>query len=300
MSYVMKGMLPLLAGVAALSLPAWIAAAQSSGGNPAQGNPAQEGPAQDGVPWIAQNGPAPPLAVNPSDGSVVMRTSLGQWRDFNSQMLAKRIDDLKAAAPGPLTLPKPAVGIAPPVELWSSVELDGRMQQIDGTVRTSAGADYKLGRQAVAGVAVEHAEVRTATSIGSVPDDKVAAHLNFLATQDLSVEATTQWETQSAAAGSPKATRNSVTIAPRLGHQFSLDNGETLSPFVTLKKEMVVGGLDSNPAVGGAKASQSAGVGLTLAKPDTFSLSVTADREELDAKEPANLKSRLQLSVPLH
>lgn len=288
--HVTKTLIPAMAGVATLSFFSSYAAAQSAGGNPGQ----------DGVPWIAQSGVAPPFAVDPSDSSVKMRTSLGQWRDFNSQMQAKRIDEVKAAAQSPLTLPKPTAGPASPVEVWSAVELDGRTQQIDGTVRASAGADYKLSKKAVAGVAVEHADLKAAAGAGSAPDDKLAAHLNFLATQDLSVDTKTQWETQSAAAGAGKASRNSVTVAPRLGHRFSLDNGETLSPFVTLKKELVVGGLDASTAVGGAKPMQSAGVGVTLAKPDTYSLSVTADREELDAKEPATLKSRLQLSAPLH
>ena len=47
------------------------------------------------------------------------------------------------------------------------------------------------------------------------------------------------------------------------------------------------------------KNTLSVGTGLTLSKPQAYSLSVTTDLENVGTAEPATVKSRLQLSVPL-
>jgi hypothetical protein len=255
----------------------------------------------DDVPWIAQAGVPPPLEVKPGDSGASMKTSLGQWRDFNSQMLARRIDEAKAMKAG---LPQPkAATIAPsPFELWTTVDLQGLDQAAGNAFKTGVGADYKLTKTTVFGIAAERADTKPVATLGSQPatnaanqDDKLAAHLTVQPFSFVSIDAKTQHETGTAGTG--RIDNNSVSIAPKLKYPFAVGSGQTLEPFVTVKDELIRGTTSS--MVDGTKNAVSAGTGVTLTKPGNYSMSVTADVENMGAVEPANYKSRFQVSVPL-
>lgn len=247
----------------------------------------------DDVPWIAQAGVPPPLEVKPGDTGATMKTSLGQWRDFNQQMLAKRIDAAKAMKPT-LPQPKAPVVLPSPFELWTTVDLQGLAHATDNTVKTGVGANYKLTKTTVVGVSAEHADAKPVAALGS-QDDKLAAHMTVQPFSFVSIDAKTVRAT--GAAGASKIDNSSVSIAPKLKYPFAIGSGQTLEPFVTVKDELISG--TTADMIDGTKRTVTAGTGVTLAKPGSYTMSVTADAENLGAAEPANYKSRFQLSVPL-
>lgn len=247
----------------------------------------------DDVPWIAQAGVPPPLEVKPGDTGASMKTSLGQWRDFNAQMLAKRIDAAKAMK-ATLPQPKAPVVLPSPFELWTTVDLQGLAHETDSTVKTGVGANYKLTKTTVVGVSAEHADVKPVAALGT-QDDKLAANVTVQPFSFVSIDAKTQRATGTAGAG--KIDNSSVSIAPKLKYPFAIGSGQTLEPFVTVKDELIYG--TTADMIDGTKRTVTAGTGVTLAKPGSYTMSVTADAENLGATEPANYKSRFQLSVPL-
>lgn len=247
----------------------------------------------DDVPWIAQAGVPPPLDVKPGDTGASVKTSLGQWRDFNSQMLARRIDEAKAMTAG-LPQPKAATVAPSPFELWTTVDLQELDHAAGNTLKTGVGADYKLTKTTVFGLAAERADTRSVAAPGS-QDDKLAAHLTVQPFSLISIDAKTQRETGTAGTG--RIDNNSVSVAPKLKYPFAIGSGQTLEPFVTVKDELIRGTTSS--MIDGTKNAVSAGTGVTLTKPGNYTMSVTADVENMGATEPANYKSRFQVSVPL-
>lgn len=246
----------------------------------------------EGIPAISQPAKAslaPPVAFNaPSESSnVSMRTSLSTWRDYNTQKLNSRIERAKESAGGELTLPKgPAV--KPKLDVWSS------MQQVDSAKRAGVGADYKVNPDTTVGIAAE------AGGTKAEEDQKLSAYMAFKAAPMVSVDTRTEWGTAYTTTdeSTAKAEKGAISVAPRINHSFKLNDGETLEPFVTFKQKVGVGAADATQKH--LDVSQGAGAGLTYAKPDSYSLSVTTDLENLGSSaEPANLNSRVQLKVPL-
>ena len=247
----------------------------------------------DDVPWIAQVGVAPPVEVKPSESGAAMRTSLGQWRDFNTQVLARRIDEAKAMTKS-LPMPKAPMIAPSPFEVWTSVDVQGLASAGENSVKTGMGADYKLTKSMMVGIAVERADVRPVTGAASL-DDKLAARMTFQPTSLVSIEAKTQHE--AGTTGTSRIDNNSISIAPKLKYPFAIGSGQTLEPFLTVKDELIRG--TTPDMIDGTKRAMSAGTGVTFAKPGSYTMSVTADAENLGAAEAANYKSRFQLSVPL-
>lgn len=255
-------------------------------------------PPNDDVPWIAQTGIVPPLAVNPGDAGVGIKTSVGQWRDFNSAMLAMRIDASRAMKPGDVPIPKPPIFSALPLDVWSSFDLQGLARDADETTKTGVGANYKLSNATKIGIAAERADQRSASGINVQKTDKLAANMTFQASPHLSFDAKTQWETGSAVAvtGTGKTDKSSLILAPKLKYPIPVGGGQTFEPFVTMSEDLALSASGTDSA---KKNTLSVGTGLTLSKPQAYALSVTTDLENVGTAEPATVKSRLQLSVPL-
>jgi hypothetical protein len=255
-------------------------------------------PPNDDVPWIAQSGVAPPLAVNPGDTGVAIKTSIGQWRDFNSAMLARRIDVSRAINPGNVPLPKPPVITALPLDVWSSFDVQGLARDADETTKTGVGANYKLSNATRIGIAAERADQRSASGTNLQKIDKLAANMTYQASPHLSFDAKTQWETGSTVTttGLGKTDKSSLILAPKLKYPIAVGGGQTFEPFVTMSEDLALNTSSSDPS---KKAALSVGTGLTLSKPQAYSLSLTTDLEHVGASEPATVKSRFQLSVPL-
>jgi hypothetical protein len=257
----------------------------------------------DGVPWISQAGLVPPLNVMPSDNAMTTRTSLGQWRDFNAQMLTRKVEDVKGfhsrgSGPADLVLPKAPILAPLPFEIWGAVDLRGRERLADGDVTTRLGVDYKVTKRTAIGVTVEHDDAKPVTGQAGQQDDKMALRLSFNATPHIAIEATSKWEVGTTAVEQHHFARNTVVVAPRVGHQFKLEGGQTLLPYASVKREIQIG--DVQNTVAASKPSQTAGVGVTLAKPDAYSLNLSADVDAVEVREqPLNVHGRMQLSIPL-
>jgi hypothetical protein len=253
----------------------------------------------DDVPWIAQMGVAPPMAVNPADTGVSVRTSIGQWRDFNTQMLARRIDEAQSLKPPTVVMPKAPIVPVSPLELWSKVDLQGLSADTATAIKTGVGADYKVSKQTVVGLSVEHADTGAVGKTG-LQDDRIAAHVTYQPTSVFSVEAKSLWGTATVpgVSGVARTDNNSIIVAPRLKYPIVSD-GQTFEPFVTVREELSrSAGLEVMPDAS-RKNTLSAGTGITISRPDKYSMSVTADVESIGTVEPGNMKSRFQLSVPL-
>lgn len=266
-------------------------------------------------PWIASGGSDVPIEVKTGSGGVSARASLDTLRGYNTRAASKSLaGDIAPTSQtsASLQLPKAPATRKLPVDVWSSVNVQGYDQQrgafddassTDQTTRASGGIDYKIDGAANFGVSAERGDLKSATpAAGFQEDAKVAAYMTLRPAPALSLDARTEWQEGNAAfaAATGVAEKNSVTIAPRLDHSFSLDDGNTLQPFVTYKtiydlSENVIPGATAYAAV-----TRSAGAGITLNKPDAYSLSVSTDVDGLSAATaPANVNGKFELKVPI-
>lgn len=248
---------------------------------------------------------APPVAVKPSDAGFSALTSFGTWRQYNAQALSQKIEASKALAPGELRAGKPVAASSPPLDLWTKVDVDELAGETARGIRTGVGADYKLSRSAKVGVSAEHADAPAGAPATTEPraQDKFGAYVTVAPVPTLSVEARGQWETgygvPSLAAGgidTGGAEKASISIAPRVGKKFTLENGHALEPFVTLRNEFTLGAAEEGSATG---LAESAGAGVTITSPQSYSLSVTTDVDNVTVPDKAALNGKVQLKVPL-
>ncbi|MBS0269262.1 MAG: hypothetical protein JSS54_09805 [Proteobacteria bacterium] len=255
--------------------------------------------ATDGLPWIALSKGTVPSKFNANDGSMSVRTSLGTLRDYNSRTVSVQQAEY-AADPYTLKLPKTAAAPNTPVDVWSNIDLSGLDNASSQSSRVGFGADYKISRKASVGLVLERGDARSSATSGVAQDQKAAAYVTLQAVPMFSIDARTEWEANGGSASTTgTAEKSAFILAPKVNHSFSLDGGSTLEPFVTYKrafdlstnhKEMTDSSFDTT----------SAGAGVTYTKPDAYSLSVTADVDNLGAStEPQSLSSKFQLSVPI-
>jgi len=289
----------------------------------------------DSKAWIGTEWATAPVATKPSDTGVSLQSSLTHLGSFEAQALQRKIDEAKAMAPAGLVMPKAPVARQTPLDVWTTLDVEGTDSSVVQSKRGSVGADYKFAPKTVVGVAVDYAE-RSASDVAITEEDRTtSAYFKMKPVTGLTLDARASWaETTgtvaqenvdsmqegvsasvkgdwnygrvkfapsvSIAHGVEDATesgaaieKNVVTVAPRIERPIPLENRQTLSPFVQFKQEIDVGsvGLEGGPAHG-------AGAGATLAKPDSYSLSVSTDVEETAAGD-RNVKSQLQLKLPL-
>lgn len=240
-----------------------------------------------------------PLEITPSDAGASARASLQTLRSFQNQKQARKVQEANKATGGTLAVPKPAATPPGPLDLWTKLDAQG-FDAADGrSVKSGAGLDYRVVKNASIGVAAERAEALAASSTpaGSA-EDKVSAYVAFRALPALTIDARGNWS--STQVSDPLATaageKTSVAVAPRFSKSYALDGGETLAPYVEVKHE-----IDLSGSVLGAEpgASNSAAAGVTLAKPESYSVSVSADVTSTDPKDAPSLSSKVQLKLPL-
>ncbi len=249
-----------------------------------------------------------PFELKPTDTGVSAKTSIGTLRDYNSRLTTRQYDSVKGLSSATLTTPKTVLQ-KPAIDIWTNIDAQGYSDPSsapDGNdlttltspsaskmTRTSAGADYALGSSALLGIAAERSQTVEETAAPR-DDEKLAAFAAFKATPGLSIQAKTQWERGIAdfGAGMVANEKSSISVSPRLSHPFALDGGQSLEPYVTIKQEFAVDAASS-------EQTGSAGAGLTLTQPNTYSLSVSTDVDGLGRDEPATVKGQLQLKLPL-
>jgi hypothetical protein len=242
------------------------------------------------TPWIAQQDKVVPLTVNSSDSGVSLRTSLDDLRSFNTRKF-------EVDATGAPALPKAASAPNLPVDIWTTVDVNGYQGERDQSTRTGLGVAYKLSRSAIVGVSVERGDAHSANA-ATEQDSKASAYVTLQATPLLSLDARTEWQAGNAefVAANGSAEKSSVVLAPKINHSFALGDGKTISPFLTYKREF---DMSSGPEVL-TTPERSAGAGVTYTDADAYTLSVTTDVDEATATAPQSVSSKFKLSVPIN
>ncbi|MBY0561812.1 MAG: hypothetical protein K2Q04_18390 [Hyphomicrobium sp.] len=267
-----------------------------------QGLPvASVSPASDGMPWIALSKGTIPSKFNANDGSVSVRTSLGTLRDYNARTVSvQRPDDATGNAYA-VKLPKAGAGPNTPLDVWSNIDLSGYNGSESHSSRVGFGADYKINRATSVGVSLEKGDARSSPTAGIEQDQKASAYVTMQAAPMLSLDARTEWQAGNSefAASAGAAQKSAVILAPKVNHSFSLEGGTTLEPFVTYKRAFDLS-TSRKEGVDTSFDAASAGAGVTYSKPDAYSLSVTADVENVGmSAEPQSVSSKFRLSVPI-
>jgi hypothetical protein len=258
----------------------------------------------DGVPWIAESRDVP-ATFNSSDSGVSVRTSLSTWRDYNVKSASPTVEQQPgiAVSTDALKLPKaPSVPVTP-IDVWSNIDVNGYDGSRDQSTRTGIGANYKISKTTTMGVSLERGDSRSATTPGIEQDQKASAYVTLQAAPMLSVDARTEWQAGNAefATSNGAAEKSAFILAPKVEHSFALDSGATIAPFVTYKREFDLS-TERKDVTDPTLDAASAGAGITYSKTDAYSLSVTADVDNVGsttATEPASLSSKFQLSVPI-
>jgi hypothetical protein len=237
-----------------------------------------------------------PVAIVPSETGAVARTSLQVWRDYNNQMNQRKMDGVTVLAPPSLALPKAPVETKGTIDVWSSLDAHGFDSETGKTVRAGAGVNYPVSTNANIGVVAERASTNSGTADKTGSDDKLAAYVAFKASPVITIDARAQFENNS---GSSPASpdKNAFFVAPRINKSFALDGGQTLEPYVTIKSEIDLA--ETAPKFGNSVPIDSAGAGVTLGKPDAYSLSVKTDVSGMGRAESPVINSGLEFKVPL-
>ncbi len=292
----------------------------------------------NGTPWIAQSWAYVPFALTPTDTSVSMRASAQHLSGYGNGIIARRYDAAKELAPG-LVMPKPAVASPAGFDVWSRVDVNGVGEADRHETKGLLGADYKIAKSALFGISAIAGEDATLDRSGqnyglaayaalrpAVPlaFDARAAWFDEAATvgeQDLagsrstvSAKVSGKWsfdsvkftpvvslsqETESAAlaAGGTKTETSRIAVEPRISRPFDLDGGGRIEPFVSFKGEVDVRKAEGEGAQVGA--TDVLGAGVTLANPESFTMTLTTQVEKAVRSEEQSVNGRLQFKIPL-
>lgn len=257
------------------------------------------------IPWIATDTNDVPAKFTTSDTGVSVKTSLGTIRDFNARSASPTValPEYGEAPKTDFAMPQAPVTPKTPIDVWTNIDVNGYDGERDQSTRTGLGADYKVDKTTTFGVSVEQGDTRAFNTPGVTQDQKASAYVNLQATPLLSLDARTEWQTGNAefAASSGVSERGAFVLTPKINHDFKMDNGTTLSPYVSYQREFDVSTSHKEAVDPSFDATQSAGAGVTYTKPDSYSLSVSADVDNFGVTDEAqSLSSKLQLSVPLN
>jgi hypothetical protein len=284
----------------------------------------------NGTPWIAPEWLSSPVAVTPTDANVSVRTSARQWGGFANSDVAKKIEGAKALAPADFKFPTLPPVINPKLDVWTSLDVQNiESTAIPHTTRGGVGADYKVSRDTLVGVSLEADEARASDVTGAQDAYTVSTYFAVRPIPTTTFDAKAAWGENSTTfgdtaiggthsalsarvrgdwmfsdikvsptlgvahgteTGAARVEKSTFTVEPRISRPFALENGESLEPFLTYRNES---------EFDGAAVSEKIGGGVTLAKPDAYSLSVTTHVEETLAAEQPNVEGRFQLKLPI-
>lgn len=238
-----------------------------------------------------------PFANVTGETGLTAKTSLNGLRDYTAKRNAKKIENAKTRAGQPLKIPKPAVQQRPDLDVWAGIDAQNLSGPSDQTVRRQVGAGYRVSRQAAVGLMVEDRETTPAALPLPQPsrqDESIAAYFALKPMQSVTIDTVTDWEQQNTTASGPTTPdqKRSLTVSPRIRFPFAIEGGKTIEPYLTAKQEIGVTAANEDRV-------DTAGAGVTFAKPDTFSLNLSTDVDASDREGPAKVKSQLQFKVPL-
>lgn len=262
-------------------------------------------PESDAVPWIATDVNDVPAKFTTSDTGMSVKTSLGTVRDYNVRSASPVVaqPEFGDTPKTDFSMPQAPVTGKTPLDVWTNIDVNGYDGARDQSTRTGFGADYKVGKATTFGVSVERGDSHAFNTPGVTEDQKATAYVNVQAMPMLSLDARTEWQTGNAEfeASSGVADRGAFVLAPKINHDFKMDGGTTLSPYLSYQREFDVSTTHKEAVDPSFDATQSAGAGVTYTKPDSYSVSISADVDNFGVTDEAqSLSSKFQLSVPLN
>lgn len=240
-----------------------------------------------------------PFAVTPSGDGVSVRTGISTLNEYNAKRLSKQIEGAKKTAAPNTKLPEARPAAKPALDVWSSVTAPNQAATDGHAVRASVGADYTINPNTKTGIVAERADPGMTPGAATVTsgDEKLSAYVNFKASPILTVDAKSEWQrTQSFdITGDTLMEKSIVSIAPKLNKKYELKDGQTLEPYATVRHE-----LDLNTTALGTPTHQnSVGAGVTLATPESYSMTLSTDLEGIGAATGSNANTKLQFKMPL-
>lgn len=273
----------------------------------------------DGKPWIAQAWTTLPMAVAKSDDVFSLQASLDHYHAFEVRQFSAKIEEAKALAPDRVIVPKPPVSPNKRVDVWGAVDVDAA--QHGEVARSRVGIDYRAWRNTVVGAMLDVDVDEAQSSFGR--GQRFATYVVMKLPSFASVDATADWgeeflndETklavhfrgnvempggvkfsptvgmtgtypgQASQDDADVAEQSTLTFAPKLSRSFQLDQGLTVEPSVSLSTD--------------TSDKRSAGAGVTIKRPDSYSLSLgTSVERSAETEQPPNMRGNLNLTVPL-
>lgn len=285
----------------------------------------------DDKPWIGQDWATLPLAVKPADQSVDMAASLQHLGSFEARRIQQKLEEAKELAPEGLTVPKPVPRAPTMLDVWSKVEVSG-LESIDGESRRSTvGADYKIARNTLLGVSASSlaSDTRLAAYFAVKPWSPVTFDAKAQWGESQAVTTSGLVTTQSALSARLKGNfsydglrlapalivahgvdeaaafdggaveKSTIALTPRVSRPMDLKDGTKFEPFLSLKSALDFGTEADGSGHSGVDATRGIGGGVTFAKPNAYSLSVTTDVERSTSSDKSNVSGKLELKLPL-
>ena len=289
-------------------------------------------------PWIGQDWSTLPIAVKQADQSVDVAASLQHLGSFEARRILQKIEEAKALAPKGLAMPKPSTTRPAPLDVWSKVEVKGLENEAAETKRSTIGADYRLARGALVGVSAElrdetptlQQDTRLAAYFAIKPWSPVTLDAKaqwgeshgildegLVTTQSavtarvrgnfkyeglvLAPMASVAHGVDEAAPGNRVGTieKSTLAVAPRISRPVELGGAAKVEPFLSLKSAIDLGASGTGDGYGVVDTTRGIGGGVTISKPNAYSLSVTTDVEQAASSDRSNVKGRLELKLPL-
>lgn len=288
-------------------------------------------------PWIGQNWATLPVAVKPADQNLDVSASLQHLGSYEARRTQQKIEEAKGLAPKGLAIPKPVVAAPTMLDVWSKVEVTGLESASGETRRSTVGADYKLARGALVGVSAavrdesstlasdtrlaayfavkpwspvtfdakaQWGESHAVTNPGLVTtQNALTARLKGNFSYDglrLAPALTVAHGVDEADAISGGAVEKStIALTPRVSRPIDLKDGTKLEPFLSLKSALDFGTAADGSGHEGVETTRGIGGGVTFAKPNAYSLSVTTGIEHTTSSDKSNVSGKLELKLPL-
>jgi hypothetical protein len=285
-----------------------------------------------GGTWIAPAWQSVPFMFAPDESAATMRTSLSHVLTYARESEAERLRKLAASAPkdaGTISLQAPQA--RPPLDVWTTLAFDRTSET--ALTRRTVGADLRLERGTIIGLALERGEVAageevrvgtyfrkqapsgiawglqagwTSQPLSTDGDAAATVSTGYLSANAgriwryagfklaPSVEVATAIRNLDAGPDGESWASGKVVVAHRISRAFELDGKTRIEPFAALKQT-----LDANEALGGVTSGQSIEGGLKLDAPSQFSLSATTALENSNEVGRSSVSGRLQLRMPL-
>ncbi|MFM1815787.1 MAG: hypothetical protein RLZ98_2482 [Pseudomonadota bacterium] len=204
------------------------------------------------------------------------------------------------------------VDVGKGLKVGTVAEFDSREQQLDaGGATTATGRTYMVGPFATAKITERLTlDARAAwgesedavAGAGSIAADRSQADVRLKGNWQAGKWRFTPhaaWSRATEDDGALPVTRETVTVTPEFRRELNLEGGAKLEPFVHYKSTLDLGYAKGLDALEHNGVKSAIGGGFKFSEKDKYRLEATTEVEGLGGQDDSNLKSRLQITVPL-